>query len=62
MMKKALYIQPTIKVVKFQVESGFAGSVRLGESIIGRRSDYATGETYTQYTDNEGQYDYGRWN
>ena len=61
-MKKALYIQPTIKVVKFQVESGFAGSVRLGECILDRRSDYATGETYTQYTDNDGQYDLGRWN
>lgn len=60
-MKKATYIQPIVKVVQFQVESGFNAS-RLGHSFLtGRRDDFATGEHFTEYTDESGEYSIGRW-
>lgn len=60
-MKKLPYVQPTVKIVAFQVEGGFTGSLRLAETIADRKSNYSTGETFTEHTDNSGEFDFGRW-
>lgn len=66
MMKKATYIQPTIKIVAFTVESGYAASplganTTLADRMWRHTNDYATGERYTEYTDNGGDFSMGRW-
>jgi len=61
-MEKTAYVKPTVKVVAFQVENGFSGSdTRLGETLLGRKSNYSTGESFTEHTDDSGEFDFGRW-
>ena len=61
MMKRATYLPPTVKVVQFYVEAGFAGSNEPVGLTFSRGSKCTTGETYTEYTDNNGEFFSGRW-
>lgn len=66
MMKKATYLQPIIKVVSFTVESGFQGTNMgtdkfFSDRILSSNNDYATGERFTEYTDDGGNFSIGRW-
>ena len=65
-MKKTTYLQPIIKVVAFKVEGGFDVSPQVGaEHVVSDRlfrdDSYATGERFTEYTDNDGGFFAGRW-
>lgn len=60
-MEKTSYVKPTVKVVAFQVENGFSDSIPLGETLLGRKRNYSTGESFTEHTDNSGEFDFGRW-
>lgn len=65
MMKKATYLQPTIKVVAFKVEEGYNAS-RLGadnlfSDRLFKNDTYATGERFSEYTDGDGNFFSGRW-
>ena len=65
MIKKATYLQPTIKVVAFNVELGSQASVGadmcFSDRMLRGNNNYATGERFTEYTDDGGDFSIGRW-
>ena len=67
-MNKQPYIQPQLTIVDFKVENGLVDTGYSGlqnhESFLERLfqdNSYTTGETYTTFTDDQGQYATGTW-
>ena len=66
-MNKQRYIEPQITIVDFKVEHCFDSFPQIGtqqEHVMSRflqGDQYATGETYTSYTDEVGEYQRGTW-
>lgn len=69
---KSIYIKPQIEVFTYRPELGVKVSVGNDVNYDERKDDYVliqggdrsimrTSDVYTEYTDNEGQYETGLW-
>ena len=67
-MKKPTYIPPEITVVDFKVENGYVNSAlgtaeaeNMRFTRLFQNDEYATGESFTVLTDDDGEFATGRW-